>query len=101
MNAATEFLRKNYPQHSFINPLEIPAYCSGSECDASDGGDGHAWQCWMRGDIIAMMDCNAIVMLPGWIHSRGAKAEISIAQNLSFQLFKYLESEKRLEEIGC
>jgi hypothetical protein len=37
----------------------------------------------MQVDIKALVECNAIVMLPGWPESRGATLERSIAQGLS------------------
>lgn len=40
---------------------------------------GSAWADCMRVDIKALLDCDAIVLLDGWEHSRGAKLELHVA----------------------
>ena len=53
-----------------INPIEVV-------------GDFNAdWQTAMRKCIIALMDCDAICLLPDWIDSRGAKIEFELAAKL-------------------
>jgi hypothetical protein len=42
------------------------------------------WESYMRTDIAAMMQCDAIYMLPGWDISRGAKLEYNLAKELNF-----------------
>jgi hypothetical protein len=37
------------------------------------------WHDCMRLDIKALCDCDGIVMLPGWIRSRGARIERALA----------------------
>ena len=34
----------------------------------------------MRKDLRALLDCDAIALLPGWENSRGAKMEFEVAQ---------------------
>ena len=49
----------------------------------SNGEDPNA--CWsehMRADIALLVTCQAIVMLPGWIKSKGATLERNIADQL-------------------
>lgn len=50
------------------------------------------WQAAMREDIRALVDCDTIVFLPGWQHSRGAKLERPVAQALGL-------AETTLEEV--
>ncbi len=40
------------------------------------------WTAHMRADIALLVTCQAIVMLPGWIKSRGATLERHIADQL-------------------
>lgn len=40
------------------------------------------WEEYMRVDIAALMGCDAILMLRGWVGSRGARIEMSLAYNL-------------------
>jgi hypothetical protein len=44
------------------------------------------WVKCMKKDINALMTCDAIVMLPGWQKSRGAKLEHHIARNLGLTI---------------
>lgn len=43
------------------------------------------WRDCMRRDIAALMTCDAIILLPGWEHSKGARLEESIAANFDMQ----------------
>jgi hypothetical protein len=47
---------------------------------------GADWHTCMRNDIIELMQCNTIIMLDGWKHSRGALLEHYIALNLDMQI---------------
>lgn len=60
--------------HTVVNPAEI------------DEQPGKEWHEYMRKDIRAMMDCNAIHLLPGWKRSRGARLEHLIAMELGFDV---------------
>lgn len=55
-----------------VNPLTL------------DHSINDTWESYMRTDISAMMQCDAIYMLPGWEQSRGAKLEYNLAKELNF-----------------
>lgn len=57
-----------------VNPAEINA-------DPSAG-----WHDCMRADIKQLVDCHAVLMLPGWEWSKGASLEHHIAQRLEMQV---------------
>lgn len=61
------------------------------------GGQGvegeAAWNQYLRADIVAMMACDAIVLLPGWSKSKGARLELSIALALNFTVWLWNGSE--------
>lgn len=61
------------------------------------GGEGEegeaAWNKYLRADVVAMMECNAIVLLDGWPNSRGAKLELSIALALGFKVFYWKQNQ--------
>ncbi len=40
------------------------------------------WEEYMRADLRALVGCEAIALLPGWEQSRGARREVSIADEL-------------------
>ncbi len=44
-----------------------------------------SWKEYMRVDLKAMLDCDAIAMLIGWAGSKGARLEYEIAQELYFE----------------
>ena len=57
--------------HAVVNPAEINA----ETC----GGD---WHYYMKADIKALCDCDALALLPGWQNSDGAHLELHIAHRL-------------------
>ena len=63
-----------------VNPLNV--------CTQSPE---HTWAEYMRADIRALMECEAIVVLKGWQGSRGACLEVSIARELGMA-FSFLDA---------
>lgn len=45
-----------------------------------------SWQSYMKTDIKALMDCDAIYMLMNWTDSKGAEIERRIAIDLGFKV---------------
>lgn len=62
--------------YDVVNPADI-----GREI-----GDGLEWSQYMRPCIAALVQCDAVVMLPGWHESRGAMIERDIALALGMQV---------------
>ena len=70
--------------YEVVNPCDIPPVDHEGECPPGydPGGDasGHTSSaCFMRADLRALLDCDAIYLLPGWQESRGATVERSVA----------------------
>lgn len=42
----------------------------------------------MRSDLRALLDCDAIYMLPGWSRSRGARLEARVARACGLRIFR-------------
>lgn len=61
--------------HEVVNPAEI---------NTDPTAD---WLTCMRADIKQLVDCDGIVMLPGWLYSRGAALEHTIAAGLGLKVF--------------
>jgi hypothetical protein len=60
--------------HEVVNPAEI-------------NPDHHmSWEACMRSDIAELVTCDAILLLPGWEDSRGAKLEHHIAERLGMRI---------------
>ena len=47
---------------------------------------------WMRTAIPQMLTCNAVVMLPGWPNSKGARLEKELAVKLGMQVSELYEA---------
>lgn len=74
------------PFFSVVNPKNLSA-CSDRSCapqDARYPGD-HSWECWLRYDLKAMLDCDAVAMLAGWQSSKGAALEVEVARRVGMK----------------
>ena len=77
--------------YEVLNPLDVDAGCGQDDCGSING---HTWQCWLRYDLIAMLqECDAIIMLPGWETSGGATLELHIAKNLGWPILRFTQDE--------
>lgn len=63
--------------HQVVNPAEI-------NVDPAKG-----WVECMKANIVELLPCDAIVLLPGWQASRGASLEYDIAVQLGMQVFPF------------
>lgn len=73
-NHAQNELTVKYPTATLINPLfvEHPPFAD--------------WIDYMKADIKALLDCNAIYMMKGWQKSKGATLEFIIAKHLDMTI---------------
>jgi hypothetical protein len=88
-----------------VNPFDVPPHPA---CDcpipfeeamgAVGAGGGHDWGCYLRGDLAAMLDCDAILMLPGWESSHGARLELTVAAAVGLRVMWDLPSDFSLIE---
>jgi hypothetical protein len=72
-NKAAELRALGY---DIVNPAELNA------------GNNGSWKDCMRVDIRELVTCDAIVPLPGWENSKGAKLEMHIAESLGLQVIR-------------
>lgn len=47
------------------------------------------WQAYLRRDLPVMLDCDAVVVLPGWEDSRGARLEVRTALAVGIPVHRY------------
>lgn len=66
--------------HKAINPHDVCSHLI----------DAH-WLDYMRLDIKALMDADAILLLPEWDMSRGSKIEINIFVHLGLPVFESID----------
>jgi len=45
-----------------------------------------SWQSYMKEDLTAMMQCDAVYALKNWRHSPGARIEVELAMSLSINI---------------
>lgn len=72
-NAVCGYLRERGLE--VVNPAE-----NGAEPDLS-------WEEYMRRDLRQLLECDSLLLLEGWMDSRGAKLEYHIAQELKMKTF--------------
>ena len=71
-----------------VNPWEIPPgdhpgqQCIGEPVD----GAAHHYGCYLRADIVELLACDAITMLPGWDLSKGASTEHHVAASIGLRM---------------
>ena len=77
--------------HSVLNPAEKSSETSDPDKDVKAGSND--WIMYLKDDIKALVDCDAIAVLPGWIKSKGAKLEVHIATELSMPVYDAMTLE--------
>ena len=78
-NAGAEVVREDGDDP--LNPFNVSP-CADESCQNTPGfprSDGHAWGCWLKHDLAAMLNCDGVATLPGWESSRGAVLEVQTA----------------------
>lgn len=85
-DAADRFRRAGWTVRS---PVEIGREMFGANPDAVSPAE------FLRADIRALLDCDAIAVLPGWEHSTGAKAEAAAAVTLGLPFYNAVTMEAR------
>jgi hypothetical protein len=77
-----------------VNPLDVGPHCGqpDGQCPVEerhvaaapeDKQAKHAWECFMRGDIVDLMDCDGVATLEKWETSAGARIEVGLAWSLN------------------
>lgn len=79
-----------------INPAEIDRDCGFDPLSfpidydwSSHRADKTTLHDIVRRDLEALIECDAILMLPGWHTSPGATAELAVANWLGLEIIKY------------
>jgi nucleoside 2-deoxyribosyltransferase len=61
--------------YEVINPMKLPHNHS------------RTWEAYMKEDIAAMMNCDAVMALENWSESKGAKIEVGIAKSIGMPVY--------------
>ena len=73
--------------HTVLNPAENPAPPCGT------------WEAYMRMALAQLVQCQTIVMLPGWMNSRGAMLERRTAVSLGIKVVHFADVEQELQAL--
>ncbi|MCH8052695.1 MAG: DUF4406 domain-containing protein [Planctomycetes bacterium] len=82
------YAEHNFPEFNRVAALlRAEGYEVFNPAENDDGGVRRPRSFYMRRDIPALMDCDAIAALPNWQQSRGACLEMWIAIDLDMPIF--------------
>lgn len=73
---AEKFIRAHYPELEIENPIE-----NGGETPGE-----HPYGFYFKAGMQQLLRCNSIALLPGWVNSRGARAERIVADLIGMQV---------------
>lgn len=82
-----------YPQHNYpafeaaAGDLRALGFRVVSPHELHDDDMGRPFDWYLRRDLKALVECDAIALLPGWQDSRGASLEHHVAVALGLQVF--------------
>jgi len=67
--------------YAAVLPIEVEPYQHEGECPEGRKAEGmeHTDVCHMRGDLLALLDCDGILMMAGWESSWGCRTELQVA----------------------
>lgn len=73
--------------HEAVSPPDITR-ANPQQGIRSDGTiSSSAYAALVRLDLIALLDCDAMVVLPGWTRSKGSKLELAVALAIGLPVF--------------
>jgi hypothetical protein len=73
--------------HEVCNPHDVrPGHEGRCRFGTPEEGVEHSYECFMEWDLRALLDCDAIFMMDGWVHSTGARAELDVARTIGLQV---------------
>lgn len=88
--------------YSPVNPMNVEPQC-GEKCSGprdhnTDPSQYHARSCYLRYDIIEMLLCDGVAMVPGWFNSVGANKERDIARHCGLPVFELEQWIEKAED---
>lgn len=78
----------NYPAFNKVTSrLRTAGFAVENPAENHAPSNAPTWADWMRLSLAQMMRCDAVVMLPGWWRSKGARIEWLMAKLLCIAVF--------------
>lgn len=75
--------------YDVINPLELDEPNKDTELTYED---------YLARDLVELVGCSALCLLPGWEHSYGARIELAVANALNMPVFRFEGEDLIVEE---
>lgn len=78
-----------------VVPHDVTAWPHDGDCPPGYTiSEGHSSACWLRGDLIELLQCDYVVLAPNWEHSVGCRLEASVAMHCGIPLlFFHVDGE--------
>lgn len=73
--------------YEVVNPHDVPATKYGGGLVEGEP----SYDDYLLSDIVSLVKCDGILMLPGWQESKGARVELEIAMVLGHSFFRTLD----------
>ncbi len=97
MSGVPEF---NFPLFRKVaNSLRDKGYEVVCPTEVDGGSIDKLWEYYMVANLQRMMDCQSIMLLPGWEKSRGATTEALLAYMFRFRIFIYFNNQQGFKEV--
>lgn len=93
---------KNFPTFNAVaRGLRTEGYPVINPADFGDRSNDHDnpgddWNTALKRDLAIMLQCEVVVLLPGWENSRGACLEVHVARQIGMKVIEYVELAKEL-----
>ena len=89
----TGYPQYNYPAFAYVaTALRAQNVDVRSPHEIDNEGVDRPWEWYMRRAIQMMLDCDEVVLLPGWRDSRGARIEHQLAEHLGLPIREWAGS---------
>jgi hypothetical protein len=80
----------NYPAfHAVAKHLRDCGIDVRNPAENDEGSSGKSWEFYIRLALRSLLECDEIVLLPGWRDSRGARLEELVARELGMRVCEF------------
>jgi len=85
----------NFPAfHEATRKLRNMGFTVFNPAETDNGDTSQSWEYYMKIDVQEVAKSDAVVVLPGWEDSRGAREEVKLADLLKIPVFSYPDYRK-------